>query len=206
MRTTKQYQKTILGEAAIAIACLSLVFGLAACQEEKGSAEKAGQKIDPAVENVEHKYDVATTNAEKKVDAVKESLDKNVDKAKEAVITSTDYSKGALLQAGLKIDLEAQKLEDKVGGVKESVVEKAETAGVLADDSVISANVKAAILGDTLMKSSHIEVSTSKGVVTLKGTVDSEPIIGRAMELANSQKNVKSVKTDLIVSILTQSK
>jgi hyperosmotically inducible protein len=206
MKTTKKYQKTILGEAAIAIACLSLVFGLAACQEEKGSAEKAGQKIDPAVENVEHKYDVATTNVENKVDAVKESLDKNVDKAKEAIIKSTDSSKGGLEQTGLKVDLEAQKLEDKVGSVKESVEKKSETAGVLVDDSVISANVKAAILSDTLMKASHIEVTTSKGVVTLKGTVDSEPIIGRAMELASSQKNVKSVKTDLIVSILTQSK
>jgi hyperosmotically inducible protein len=205
MKTTNQYQKTILGEAVIAIACLSLVFGLAACQE-KGPAEQAGKKVDQAVVNVEQKYDVATTKAEQKTEAVKESLDKNADKAQEAIIKSTDSTKGALEKTGIKIDLATQKLEDKVGSVKESVVEKAETAGVLVDDSIISANVKAAILSDTLMKASHIEVKTSKGVVTLTGTVDSEPIIGRAMEIASSQKNVKSVKTDLIVSILTLSK
>jgi hyperosmotically inducible protein len=206
MKTTKQYQKTILGQTVIAIACLPLVLGLAACQKEKGPAEKAGQKIDQAAENVEQKYDLATTKAEKKIEAVKESLDKNVDKAQEGIIKSTDTTKGALEKTGLKVDLETQKLEDKVGSVKESAVEKAETGGVLVDDSVITANVKAAILGDTLMKASHIEVTTSKGVVTLTGTVDSEPIIGRAMELAGSQKHVKAVKTDLIVSILTQSK
>jgi hyperosmotically inducible protein len=206
MKTTKQYQQTILGQTVIAIACLSLVLGLAACQKEKGPTEKAGQKIDQGVENVEQKYDLATTKAEKKIEAVKESLDKNVDKAQEGIIKSTDTTKGALEKTGLKVDLETQKLEDKVGSVKESAVEKAETGGVLVDDSVITANVKAAILGDTLMKASHIEVTTSKGVVTLTGTVDSEPIIGRAMELAGSQKHVKAVKTDLIVSILTQSK
>jgi hyperosmotically inducible protein len=206
MKRTKQYQKTILGEAAIAVACLSLVLGLAACQEEKGTAEKAGKKIDQAVENVEQNYDLATTKAENKIEAAKESLDKNVEKVSEVINKSNGITKGALEKTELKIDLETQKLEDHVGSVNESVVEKAKTAGVLVDDSVISANVKAAILSDTLMNASHIEVTTSKGVVTLKGTVDSEPIIGRAMEVASNQKNVKSVKTDLIVSILTRSK
>jgi hyperosmotically inducible protein len=206
MKTITQFKKTLLGEASIAIACLSVVLGLAACQEEKGPAEKAGQKIDQAAEKVEQKYDIATSKAEQQIEAAKESVDKNVDKAQEAIIKSTEATKGAMEKTGIKIDLATQKLEDKVGSVKESVVEKAETAGALVDDAVISANVKAAILSDSLMKASHIEVATSKGVVTLKGTVDSEPILGRAMEIASSQKHVKSVKTDLIVSILTPSK
>ena len=157
MKILNQYKKTLLGEVAIPIACLSLFLGLAACQEEKGPAEKTGQKIDMALENVEHKYAAATINAENKIDAI-----------------------------------------------KESIVEKTETAGVMVDDSVISANVKAAIIRDSFMQASHIEVTTSQGEVTLKGTVDSEPIIGRAMEIASSQKNVKSVKTELIVPILTE--
>ena len=157
MKKLNQYKKTILGEVAIPIACLSLFLGLSACQEEKGPAEKVGQKIDMALENVEHKYVAATINAENKIEAT-----------------------------------------------KDSVVEKVETTGVMVDDSIISANVKAAIIRDSVMKASHIEVTTSKGEVTLKGTVDSEPIIGRAMEIASSQKNVKSVKTELIVPILTE--
>ena len=52
-----------------------------------------------------------------------------------------------------------------------------------------------------MFKASYIEVTTVNGVVTLSGTVDSEQIIGRAMEVANSQKNVKSVQTALIVNV-----
>ncbi len=206
MKTISKLKKTNLGEAAITVACLAIVLGLAACQEEKGPAEKAGQKIDQVAENVEHKYDMATTKVEQKIDAAKESLDENVDKAQEAINKSTDAAKGTLEKTELKIDMATEKLEDKVGSVKESVVDKAETAGAYVDDSVITANVKAAILNDPLLNASHIEVTTANGVVTLKGTVDSEPIIGRAIDVASSQKNVKSVKTDLIVTILTPSK
>jgi len=49
-------------------------------------------------------------------------------------------------------------------------------------------------------------VTTDKGVVKLSGTVDSEPSIGRAMEVAGSQKNVKSVQTDLTVNASIPSK
>jgi len=40
-------------------------------------------------------------------------------------------------------------------------------------------------------------------VVKLSGKVDSEPSIGRAMEVASSQKHVKSVETDLIVNTIS---
>ncbi|MDD1617805.1 MAG: hyperosmotically inducible periplasmic protein, partial [Methylococcaceae bacterium NSP1-2] len=59
--------------------------------------------------------------------------------------------------------------------------------------------VKTAILNDPILNASHIEVTTVNGVVKLSGTVDSEQSIGRAMEVANSQKNVKSVQNALVV-------
>jgi len=60
-------------------------------------------------------------------------------------------------------------------------------------------NVKAALLNDPFLKSSQIEVTTVNGVVKLSGTVDSDPSIGKAMALASSQPNVKSVQTELTV-------
>jgi hyperosmotically inducible protein len=67
-------------------------------------------------------------------------------------------------------------------------------------------NVKEAILNDPFLKASQIEVTVVNGVVKLRGTVDSEQSIGRAMEVANSQKNVKSVETDLTVNANSQRK
>jgi hyperosmotically inducible protein len=40
----------------------------------------------------------------------------------------------------------------------------------------------------------------------LSGTVDSEQSIGRAMEVASSQKNLKSVQTELIVNATSPSR
>jgi len=94
----------------------------------------------------------------------------------------------------------AEKAGQKIEGTKESLIDKAQSTGEYIDDSVITTKVKAAILNDPILNMSHIEVTTVNGVVKLSGTVDSEPVIGRAMELASSQKNVKSVQTDLLVS------
>ena len=104
-----------------------------------------------------------------------------------------------------KIDKATETAEKKIEAAKESVTEKTETAGEYIDDSVITTKVKTAILNDPLLNASHIEVTTDKGVVKLSGTVDSEQSIGRAMEVANSQKNVKSVLTDLVVKASTPS-
>jgi hyperosmotically inducible protein len=98
-----------------------------------------------------------------------------------------------------KIEQATEKAEVKIDAAKESVIDKTQTAGEYIDDSVITMKVKTAILNDPILNASHIEVTTVNGVVKLSGTVDSEQSIGRAMEVANSQKNVKSVQNALIV-------
>jgi len=124
---------------------------------------------------------------------------------------------GTAEKAGKKIDRAAENAEQKVEqvteqankkieGAKESVIDKAETTGEYIDDSVITTKVKAAILGDSTLRASHIEVTTVKGVVKLSGTVDSEQGIGRAIELAKGQENVKSVQSELIVNVSSPSK
>ncbi len=109
-------------------------------------------------------------------------------------------------KAEQEIEQTTEKAEKKIEAAKESVTEKTETAGEYIDDSVITTKVKAAILNDPMLNASHIDVTTDKGVVKLSGTVDSEQSIGRAMEVTSSQKNVKSVITDLTVKSSTPSK
>lgn len=99
---------------------------------------------------------------------------------------------GTAERAGKKIDRVAEKAALQAD-------QGAEKAGEYINDSVITAKVKAAILGDSILRDSHIEVTTVNGVVKLSGTVDSEPSLGRALEVAGSQKDVKSVETTLIV-------
>ena len=106
---------------------------------------------------------------------------------------------GTAEKAGKKLDQATEKAGEKIEGAKESVIDKTQTTGEYIDDSVITMKVKTAILNDPLLNASHIEVTTVNGVVKLSGTVDSEQSIGRAMEVANSQKNVKSVQNALVV-------
>ena len=98
-----------------------------------------------------------------------------------------------------KINQETEKAGEKLDKAKESVSDSAEKAGEYISDSVITAKVKAVILGDSMLRASHIDVTTVNGVVMLSGTVDSEQSLGRAMELASSQKDVKSVEPKLVV-------
>ena len=205
MKTTNEFKQNILANRVLVITCLSAVLGLAGCQQE-GTAEKAGQKIDRAAENAEQKIEQATEKAEVKIEAAKESLDQKAEKAGEYINESTDASKEALEKAGKKLDQATEKAGEKIEGAKESVIDKTQTAGEYIDDSVITMKVKTAILNDPLLNASHIEVTTVNGVVKLSGTVDSEQSIGRAMEVASSQKNVKSVQTDLIVNATSPSK
>ena len=198
MKTTNKYKQNISANRVLVITCLSAVLGLAGCQQE-GTAEKAGQKIDRAAEKAEQKIEQATEKAEVKIEAAKESLDQKAQKAGEYIDESTDASKEALEKAGKKLDQATEKAGEKIEGAKESVIDKTQTAGEYIDDSVITMKVKTAILNDPILNASHIEVTTVNGVVKLSGTVDSEQSIGRAMEVANSQKNVKSVQNALVV-------
>lgn len=99
-----------------------------------------------------------------------------------------------------KIEQETEKAESKLDDVKKSIIEKTETSGQYIDDSVITLKVKTAILNEPSLKISQIKVITVDGVVQLSGTVDSQQSIDKAIEVAKSQDDVKSVQSDLIVS------
>ena len=213
MKTTNECKKNISADRFLVITCLSAVLALAGCQQED-TAEKAEQKIDHAAENAEQKIEHTTEKANQKIDAAKESLDQKADSAKEYIDESTDASKGELEKERQNIDRAAENAKQEIGQATEKAgkeleggKEKAVVNEVYFNDSEnITTNVKKAILNDPMLKASQIEVAVVNGVVKLSGTVDSEQSIGRAMEVANSQKNVRSVETDLIVNANSQKK
>ena len=72
-----------------------------------------------------------------------------------------------------------------------------ESTGQYVDDTVITTNVKAAILDEPTLTSAEINVETFKGVVQLSGFVRSEANIETAIRVARRVKGVKSVKNDM---------
>ncbi len=107
---------------------------------------------------------------------------------------------GPAEKAGKKIDQAAETVGTKLDSAKASLADKTETAGLYLDDSAITAKIKAEVLSDPLLKSSQINVSTHNGVVSLSGVVDSKQSIDRAVEIARSNKTVKSVESSLAVN------
>lgn len=83
----------------------------------------------------------------------------------------------------------------------EDTSSKKESAGEYVSDSVITTKVKAAILKESTLKSSEINVETYKGVVQLSGFVNSKADIAKAAEVARSVKGVTSVKNDMRLKV-----
>jgi osmotically-inducible protein OsmY len=73
-------------------------------------------------------------------------------------------------------------------------------------DTSITAKVKESLYKDEATKGQDIHVSTTAGVVTLKGNVSSPATASRAQELTEGTKGVKSVNNELAVSGSSASK
>lgn len=74
-----------------------------------------------------------------------------------------------------------------------------ETAGKVIDDTVITAKVKSALIGDATTKAHEINVESQNGVVQLSGFVDTETQKMQASKVARSIEGVKDVQNDIDV-------
>jgi hyperosmotically inducible protein len=74
-----------------------------------------------------------------------------------------------------------------------------QTVGNKLDDSVITTDVKSAMLGDTAMKSMDVAVTTRKGEVQLSGFVANEIQMAHAMDVAKGVEGVTSVVNHMSV-------
>jgi hyperosmotically inducible protein len=106
---------------------------------------------------------------------------------------------GPAERAGQSIDRTAEKAGDKMEEAKEAASEKAEEAGAYIDDAAITAKIKADFLADPSLEVFQMSVTTTDGVVTLSGEVDSQASLDRSQAIASGVENVKSVRNALMV-------
>ena len=74
----------------------------------------------------------------------------------------------------------------------------AKTANAV-DDAALTAKVKAALFAEPGLKTLQIDVATRDAVVTLAGSVDSEVLRQRAVQIAGSLSGVSQVVDKLVV-------
>jgi hyperosmotically inducible protein len=74
-----------------------------------------------------------------------------------------------------------------------------ESTGEYFDDAWITTKVKAALVEDSVVKATEVNVETFKSVVQLSGFVESDQAMDQAVKLAMNVKGVTSVKNDMHV-------
>ena len=74
-----------------------------------------------------------------------------------------------------------------------------QTTGQYADDSAITAKVKANIVKEQLLKGFQISVKTMQGAVQLSGTVATSAQKNQATQIATNTTGVTSVKNNILV-------
>ncbi|MEP6607846.1 MAG: BON domain-containing protein [Burkholderiaceae bacterium] len=68
------------------------------------------------------------------------------------------------------------------------------------DNAALTTKVKSALLADSQVKGTQINVDSSAGVVKLTGTVDTPAQVTRAVEVANGVQGVQRVENNLTSS------
>ena len=125
---------------------------------------------------------------EKAADATKKNVDSAIDATKSGANKAIDATKAA----GDKASDAAQKAGDKT---KDAVV----TTGNAVSDAWITGKLKAKFADETVLKGSHITITTSERVVTLTGTVGTSTAKERAGAIASGTDGVTNVVNNLIV-------
>lgn len=73
------------------------------------------------------------------------------------------------------------------------------TLGEITDDASITSSINAKYVKDKQVSALDINVDTRRGVVTLYGSVDSQAVASRAIEIARATRGVKQVISKLTV-------
>ena len=105
--------------------------------------------------------------------------------------------------AGKRIDQTVNDAGRNISAAANKVGEKLSEEGaktdVVIDDTEITTKVKAAIFAEPGLKTLQISVDTVKGLVTLSGSVDSQPSSNMARGLASAVAGVKGVENRLVL-------
>jgi|SRR6185437_1968144 len=79
------------------------------------------------------------------------------------------------------------------------IANKTQDIGLTLQDASISSAINTKFANDELVSASNINVDTTNGFVTLKGTVGNQAEADRAVKLGRSVDGVKSVHSHLLV-------
>lgn len=82
---------------------------------------------------------------------------------------------------------------------KEATGDATAEAGKTLDDAAVTAKVKSALVAEPGLKSLTINVDTTAGIVTLRGTADSPESRVKAEQLAMNVEGVRSVTNEIVV-------
>ncbi len=178
-----------MNKILVALISSGALLSMAACSATR-TQRAPGEQIDDAV----------------LLTSVKTALIKNP--VTEAGEINVDVNRGVVKLAGF-VDTEKQKstaadVARNVGGVKTvqndiAVKTGSESAGEYIDDSILTAKVKTALIGNSETKAHQINVETDHGVVQLSGFVDSATAKAAASDVAMSVTGVKNVKNELSI-------
>jgi hyperosmotically inducible protein len=142
-------------------------------------AEAAKERIDRSAEATKESAERSAETAEKKAEATKENAEKRAEASKEAVDRKTETAKEHV---------------DRTGQLPPPAEAKDPRDPNKKADPLITANVKMKFAADDLVKAHQINVDSERdGVVTLRGTVDSEAAHKRAVEIAKGTNGVRQV-------------
>lgn len=131
---------------ALIFSVVLITFG---CSKYTDSGQTVGQKLDNAIDK---------TNAK-----IADTGDK--------IVKKVDLAGAAVVGASESISTTTGAAIDKAGT---AVFSKVDQVGTIAEDSAITASIKADLLKDPGLSALGIEVNTVKGEVTLKGEVSTE--------------------------------
>ena len=96
-----------------------------------------------------------------------------------------------------KMDRAAEKVENKSEQIADKAKEKAGESKTATKDSWLTAKTKIALFADDRVKGRHVNVETKKGIVMLRGKIDSAEAKSAAEEIAKGIEGVKGVKNEL---------
>jgi hyperosmotically inducible protein len=105
----------------------------------------------------------------------------------------------ALLTALVALGTGAATAADKVDQAKDKTKSVTQDTKTTVSDSWITSKAKIALFADDRVKGRQVSVETKKGVVHLRGKVDSADAKAAAADVVKSVEGVKSVKNDLQV-------
>jgi hyperosmotically inducible protein len=88
---------------------------------------------------------------------------------------------------------------DTAAKAKEQAQTTTQEAKTIVTDSWVTSKTKIALFADERVKGTQVSVDTTKGIVHLRGKVDSAEAKSAADEIAQGVEGVKSVKNDLQV-------